>query len=370
MRALTERVSVNYRDLVAAQTSSADIPVERLSPVFKAVREFPSARSAIAAALSDAGLGTNDRVLIPGYTCHALVAAVKQVATPVFIDIDPSELNMDLSALAEAAPTASAVIPVHLFGNVIDMTAVSKIAEKHDLVVIEDAAQAIGATIDDPTVAANSDYCVFSFRFSKEVTSHVGGLLLGDEFSESDPAPPDRSAPLKLALVSVIDSMLATLPGGIYEPIRRRLLDPLFRATAETVGDEGPRSLSEFQRSLVAIQLERLSDRVETRREHAQRYGRMLSGPVSTPPESPKHTYFRYSVLVPANRRDQICQTMRRNGIGVSTMYSYCVAPTGECENAEQVARRVINLPIHADLTKRDIKHISSTFNRVVQGQT
>lgn len=369
MKALTEHITVGYRDLLTTAIDSNAFlsPAGLVDSAFETAIEFPSGRSAIVAALTDAGFDKEDRVILPGYTCHALVAAVQEVATPMFIDISLDEFTMDLTKLEDAAKDASGVVPVHLYGNPMDMETVQDIADEHDLVIIEDAAQALGAATVDSTVGQASDYCVFSFRFSKEVTTHVGGLLLGDTLQFKKTSSPDRFAPVKFAMVKTTNTILETLPGPIYESLRRTVMDPLFRSTAETINETDPRPFSTYQRRLLSIQLDGLSERVQTRRKHAHTYSQGLSGPICTPSESPDHTYFRYPVLVPGDARDDICRELRRKGVGVSTMYSYSVSPPGTCENAEEAARRMVIPPVHAALSERMVKRIMTAFNEVVE---
>ncbi|MXR19471.1 DegT/DnrJ/EryC1/StrS family aminotransferase [Halobacterium bonnevillei] len=370
MRAVTEWIPVGVRDIWEA-TSDDECPtapvVDRIEANVTSEMAFPTARAALVAALTDAGLNADDEVVLPAYTCHALVSAVEAVATPRFVDIEPTSFTMDLDALAAVAPTAVAVVPVHLFGALVDMSRIREIAEQHDLVVIEDAAQALGAAVSTSTVGSHSDYCVFSFRFSKEVTTHKGGLLVGSDIGPLTPTSPDYTAIPRLAATKVADGALGVIPGRVYEQLRRQVLDPFFTSTAAVIGETAPRPLTPAQRRLLDRQLAELADRVQTRRDHARRYAMNLEGPIQMPVDSPNHTYFRYPVLVPPEQRANICRALRRKGVGVSTMYDYTVAPEGEADIAERVAASVVNLPVHAGLDTSTVERISTVFNRVIK---
>lgn len=370
MRALTEHVPVGFREILTAITGDVAIqdPVsEHIEAGFETATYFPSARAALVAALRDAGLSADDTVIIPAYACHALASAVESVATPQFVDVDSETYNIDLDEVRAVAATADAIVPVHLFGLPVEMTAVRRIADIHDLVVIEDAAQALGAALTDTSVGTYADYCVFSFRFTKEVTTYKGGVLLSDGAEVTTTVEPNRTAPLALGAVKSFNATFSALPGPAYEPIRRCLLDPLFRSTAETVGTTGSRQLTTFQARLLETQLDELPARVPQRRSYAARFDRGIEGPVTLPTDPGAHTYFRYPVLVDSGDKSRICRTLRSRGIGVSEMYSYTLAPSGEYPIAADLADRVMDLPVHAGLRTSDVEYIISVFNEVVE---
>lgn len=370
VRAVTEWIPVGVRDIWEA-TSDGKAPETPVTDHIEANDTsgvtFPTARAALIGAFSDAGLDADDEVILPAYTCHALVSAVEAVATPRFVDVEPTSFTMDLDALSSAASAASAVVPVHLFGKLVDMSRIREIADRHNLIVIEDAAQALGAAVTTTMVGSYADYCVFSFRFSKEATTYKGGLLIGADIDETNTLPPDRTAMLRLLATKVMGSTLSMIPGHMYEPLRRQLLTPFFTSTAADIGQTEPRPLTPAQRRLLDQQLSELAGRVETRREHAMQFAKNLQGPIQTPVEDSNHIFFRYPVLVPQEHRSTICRSLRQAGVGVSTMYDYTVAPNGEAENAEQIAARVVNLPIHAGLDRSRVEKISTIFNQVVE---
>lgn len=372
MKALTEHIPIGYRDLLASPNTTAhNHPVAKLvDSSFDSIIEFPSGRSAIVAALTDAGLDKDDRVILPGYTCHALVAAVEEVATPIFVDISLDDFTMDISKLKEAARDATCIVPVHLYGNPMDMEAVGEIANENDLVVIEDAAQAIGAATVNSTIGKFSNYCIFSFRFSKEVTTYRGGILLGGTSEFTTRSPPEPFVPVKLAAIITANKIFEKLPGTIFEPFRRGVIDPLFRTTGATIKTTRPRRFSKFQRRLLIRQLKGVCERIQIRRKHAHNYTKGLSDPIRTPSGDSNHTYFRYPVLVPEHARDVIHRSLLRKGIGVSTMYSYSVSPTGMCENADEAAQRVLILPVHASISDNKIQRIINIFNKVTKDHT
>lgn len=143
---------------------------------------LPSCTSAIHLALLAYGVGPGDEVIVPDITWIATAAPIRYVgATPIFADID--EVTWCLSAEALEAcitPRTRAVIPVDLYGGMPDMTAIRRIAAQHGILVIEDAAEAIGSKFHDRRAGSLGDVGVFSFHGSKTLTTGEGGMLVTD----------------------------------------------------------------------------------------------------------------------------------------------------------------------------------------------
>ncbi|RVX40042.1 dTDP-4-amino-4,6-dideoxygalactose transaminase [Nonomuraea polychroma] len=132
------------------------------------------------AALRGLGVGAGDEVIVPAYTFVASATAVLLAgATPVIADVDPVDLHLSASA-AEAAvtPRTAAIMPVHLAGSPADMDALNAVAARHSLAVVEDAAQAHGATYRGRPIGGLGDAGVYSFQSSKAMTAGEGGLIV------------------------------------------------------------------------------------------------------------------------------------------------------------------------------------------------
>ena len=138
---------------------------------------------ALYCALSAAGVGPGDEVIVPGYTFMATAAAVLQCgALPVLADIDPLTFNFAPAAAAAAVTTnARAIMPVHIGGNPADMEAFKQLGIQHDIAIIEDAAQAPGAIYGGKKVGAQGKAGCFSFQSSKNMTAGEGGILLTND---------------------------------------------------------------------------------------------------------------------------------------------------------------------------------------------
>ncbi|MFB0517640.1 MAG: DegT/DnrJ/EryC1/StrS family aminotransferase [Candidatus Neomarinimicrobiota bacterium] len=138
---------------------------------------------ALVAALKALGVGSGDEVIVPAYTFLASATATLFTgATPVFADIDARTFNLNpRDAARRITPRTKAIMPVHVGGNPADMDAISDLAQKHRLAVIEDAAQAHGAIYNGTKVGSIGDVGCFSFQSSKNITSGEGGILLTND---------------------------------------------------------------------------------------------------------------------------------------------------------------------------------------------
>lgn len=135
--------------------------------------------SALHLALVSAGIGEGDEVIIPDFTFVATANAVSYTgAKPVMVDIDPESLCMDPGRISEAVTAKTkAIMPVHIFGHPADMNSINVVAREHGLFVIEDAAEAHGAQIDNRKVGSLGDCAAFSFYGNKIITTGEGGMI-------------------------------------------------------------------------------------------------------------------------------------------------------------------------------------------------
>lgn len=134
-------------------------------------------------ALAALGIGKGDEVIIPSFTMIATAFAVCYVgAMPVFVDADKDTWNIDVNRIEEKITSRTkAIIPVHIFGNPCDMDAIVDIAKRHNLYIVEDAAEAHGATYHGKKVGSFSDIACFSFFANKNVTTGEGGMCVTND---------------------------------------------------------------------------------------------------------------------------------------------------------------------------------------------
>ncbi len=142
-----------------------------------------SGAAALEVALKAAGVGPGAEVIVPAYTFIATANAPLLLgAVPVFCDVDPDTLNLDVGALqALITPRTRAIIPVHFAGRAADMESVLSIARAHQLFVLEDAAHAHGAAWKDSGLGSIGDAGAFSFQFSKNLTAGEGGMIITND---------------------------------------------------------------------------------------------------------------------------------------------------------------------------------------------
>lgn len=142
-----------------------------------------SGTAALHIALHELGIGPGDEVIVPALTFIASVNPVMYVgATPVIVDVDRETWNIDPKALEAAITTnTKAIIPVHLYGNPCDMDSIMTIAQKHNLLVIEDATESLGATFKGIQTGTFGDLGCFSFNGNKTITTGGGGVVVGSD---------------------------------------------------------------------------------------------------------------------------------------------------------------------------------------------
>ncbi|HEX8805453.1 MAG TPA: DegT/DnrJ/EryC1/StrS family aminotransferase, partial [Candidatus Aquilonibacter sp.] len=251
-----------------------------------------SGTDALHLALRALDIGPGDEVITSPFTFIATAEAISMVgATPVFADIDPQTFNVDPGAI-EAAITArtQAILPVHLYGNPAPMREILAIAERSGLAVIEDCAQAIGATIEGQPVGSFGDAGAFSFFPSKNLGAYGdGGMLLTSRKDIADRVRSLRSH------------------GGRVKYYHEEL---------------GVNSrLDELQAAILRVKLSHLDAWIERRREIARAYSEALREDVTVPEETPgaRHVYHQYTVRLPERNAAQ--SSLAARGIGTMVYY-------------------------------------------------
>ena len=286
------------------------------------------------------GVGSGDEVAVSSYSWPASANAISLTgAKPVFVDIEPDTFNIDPNALSAALSRHSvrAVMAVHAFGGMADMLRVNEIADRAGVLVVEDAACALGASVHGRSAGAWGIASCFSFHPRKAVTTGEGGAI------------------------STNDARIARR----VRALRNHGQDPE-AATPDFIMPGYNLRLTEFQAVLGTGQLKRWSDIIAARRRTAQRYDNLLASVAVTVPralELASHTYQSYVVLLPkeaASRRGAIVSGMRDHGIEV-TIGTYHIPLTtyyrqqygyrvGHFPVADDVAARALALPLHSKL--------------------
>jgi dTDP-4-amino-4,6-dideoxygalactose transaminase len=236
-----------------------------------------SGTDALHIAVKALGIGKGDEVITTPFTFFATVEAVLyEGATPVFVDIDPDTFNIDVDRIEEkVTKKTKAIVPVHMFGLPVQMDRVMGIAQKHGLRVIEDCAQAFGASLDGKKVGSFGEFGCFSFYPSKNLGAvGDGGLMTLKDAGLAD-------------LVMKIRNHGSA---GFY--------------VHDIVGLNS--RLDELQAAILLVKFKRIDEYNRKRREKAAIYTELLSGRFKCPSEGPgrHHVYHQYTIMSP--RRDAI----------------------------------------------------------------
>jgi dTDP-4-amino-4,6-dideoxygalactose transaminase len=293
-----------------------------------------SGTDALLLSLRALNVGSGDEVITSTFTFFATAGVISRLgAKPVFTDIDRQTFNIDPDCLARAITKKTrAIIPVHLYGQIAEMDEISAIAKKHNLHIVEDAAQAIGAAYRGKKAGSFGTTACFSFFPSKNLGAY------GDA-----------------GFIVTNDDELADL-------IRRlRVHGAKPKYYHSMVGYNS--RLDTIQAAVLMVKLKYLPDWHEARRERAARYDRLLEGiqQITTPvvSEHNYHIYHQYTVV--AEDRDSLKDFLKSREIGIDTYYPIplhlqdCYKELGyrrgDMPVSESLSKKVISLPIFPELT-------------------
>jgi dTDP-4-amino-4,6-dideoxygalactose transaminase len=309
-----------------------------------------SGTAALHLAVKAAGIGAGDEVLVPANTYIATAFGVSYTgARPVFVDADPVTYTIDpVQAAASITSRTRAIMAVHLYGQPADMDALGRLADKHGLRVIEDAAQAHGARFGDRRVGTLGDAAAFSFYPGK----NLGAVGDGGALTTND------------------DDLAAGARQLRYMGQRTKYVH-------EIVGYQD--RLDELQAALLAVKLRRLDAWNAQRREQAAWYGELLAGtPLELPVERPgrEHVYHLYIVRAP--RRDALKAFLAERGIGTAIYYPIPVHlqgayadlgyEPGAFPETERAVAETLALPVFPGYTRDTIEYVAESVTAFYAG--
>jgi dTDP-4-amino-4,6-dideoxygalactose transaminase len=304
-------------------------------------------------ALEVAGVGPGDEVITSPFTFAATVnAALRSGATVRFADIAP-DFTIDPEAVAGLiTPRTKAVVPVHLYGLVADMAPIMVLAGEHGLTVVEDAAQAHGASVDGRR-AGSFGIGSFSFYATKNVAAGEGGLM-----TTSDDEVAHRVRLLRNQ--------------GMVERYRYEVVGRNLRMT-------------DLQAAVAIPQLERLADINAARQANAEQLTKLLAGQADlTIPEVPAgrvHVWHQYTVLLPDTAdRARVQERMRASGVDSGVYYPslawdypiYREHPGVVADDtpvAREAARHCLSLPVHPGLADADLEQVAAGLLEALQAE-
>ena len=317
-----------------------------------------SGTDALVLALKALDIGAGDEVITSPFTFFATAEAIVAVgAKPVFVDIDPRTFNIDADKIESAiTKNTKAIMPVHLFGQMADMPAILAIAQKHDLKIIEDCAQAIGAKISVKREAKSEkekreneikfagtmgDAGCFSFFPTKNLGAcGDGGMVATDN---------DEVA----AKIKMIKSH-GSSPEDKYKNL--------------AIGVNS--RLDAIQAAILSVKIKYLDQWNSQRAANAAIYNKELAGAgdIQTPPVAPKNNHVYHQYTIRTSRRDDLAKYLKSQGIPTMVYYpiplhlqpalAHLGHKPGDLPESERVSTQVLSLPIYPELLLSDIDAI------------
>ena len=310
-----------------------------------------SGTTALHLALVSLGIGPGDEVIVPTLTFVATANAVRYTgATPVFVDSELDTWNIDPARIADGiTPHTRAIIPVHVYGHPADMQPILELARKHNLFVIEDAAEAHGAEYKGKRVGSLGLLNTFSFYGNKIITTGEGGMLTTDDDGLAEHA----------------------------RFLRDHAMSPEKRYWHTEVGYNY--RITNLQAAVGVAQMERIDEFIQRKRWIAQAYNDYLHNipGIILPPEASwaRSVYWMYSVLFtdefPINR-DEAGRQLKQQGIDNRPFfYPIHIMPPYQQDldlpNAIYLSQHGINLPSAATLTEEDIQRVTSAIRKMTE---
>ncbi len=290
------------------------------------------------------GVGRGDEVITSPFTFQATINAILHVgAVPVFVDIDPATFNIVPSLVEDAVTSKTrALLPVHLFGHPCDLASLREIARARSIVLIEDAAQAIGASFNGEPIGRTGTAC-FSLYATKNITTGEGGMIVTDQKSVAESA---------------------------------RMLRSHGARARDDFGAAGFNyRMSEVQAAIGRAQLRRLDSYTEARRRNARYLGEGLSS-IETPAEMSwaRHAYHHYCVRTGSQKeRAKLQERLAAASVDTAIFYEkpayaheYLRASLGRSyalHETERACAELVALPVHPGLAKSDLDRIVAAAN-------
>lgn len=298
------------------------------------------------------GIGPGDEVIMPTLTYIATANAVRYCgATPVFVDSDAETFNIAPAEIEKKiTENTKAIMPVHLYGLPADMDAICKIADKHNLVVIEDAAEAHGAEYNGKKVGSIGKVASFSFFGNKIITCGEGGMI-----TTNDKALYEKMKLLKSQGVSAKKRYWHDIVGYNYR-------------------------MTNMQAAVGLGQLENIDWHLKQRKRIADLYKKYLLDipeyvSLQAEPENCRHVFWMSNIVLTdkvSKSRDQVMAEMEDREIEMRPIFypMHIIPPyydeSVDCPAAEKIAARGISLPSHALLTEIDIEYICDSLKDII----
>ena len=312
------------------------------------------------------GIGPGDEVIIPAMTfCATANAIIHTGAKPVFVDVKKSTMNIDPVFIEKAiTKKTKAIIPVHFAGRPCEMDQILKIAKKHKLLIIEDAAHAIGAEYYNKKIGNIGDATCFSFYVTKNITTAEGGMIITNNKNFAD----------KIKIYSL---------HGLTKDAWNRYSDEGYKHY-QVVYSGFKYNMTDIQASLGIHQMKKIKKYQKIRDKYWKMYNEGLSGLPLTLPAPPEkntiHAKHLYTILLDLDilkiSRDEFMEKLYQKGIGTGVHYiALNLHPyyqkmlgykKGDFPNAEYISERTVSLPFSPKLTPKDVNRILGKVKNIL----
>jgi dTDP-4-amino-4,6-dideoxygalactose transaminase len=338
------KVMASQRFVLGSEGAALESEIAELCGVKHGVG-VASGTDALILALRAAGVGAGDEVILPPFTFVATGSAVSALgATPVFADIQPDTFNIAADEIAKhVAPRTRAILVVHLYGLAADMDAIRETAKCHAIPIVEDNAQAIGATYKGKPTGALGDVACISFYPTKNLGAYGDAGMMVTNSAEMD--------------------------------ARLRTLRNHGQTSRYTSAEPGWNSrLDEIQAAILRVKLRYLREWEGSRRSHAAMYAELLEPvkAVRTPhiPAGYEHVFHQYTIRVP--RRDELQKFLNERKIGnavyypvplhLQPIYAKLGHGRGAFPEAERAADEVLSLPMFPELREEQVQRVAEAI--------
>ena len=301
-----------------------------------------SGTAALHAALMALNITSGDEVIVPANTFFATPEAVSLTgATPVFVDCEPNYYNIDHRKIERSiTDDTKAIIAVHLYGQPAQLDTIKKIAEKHNLLLIEDSAQAHISVYKDKSVGTYGVCGCFSFYCGKNLGAYGegGAIITNDE--------------------DLYKKMMMIRDHGMSQKYNHEIIGHNYR-------------MAGFQGAILDVKLKYLDEWTDTRRKNADLYRKYLSNceEIVLPEEMPdaKHVYHLF--VIRTQKRDELMNFLKENQIytgmhypipcHLQKAYDFLGYKKGDFPNSEKYANEILSLPMSEQLKEEEIKYVS-----------
>jgi dTDP-4-amino-4,6-dideoxygalactose transaminase len=316
-----------------------------------------SCTGALHIALLALGIKPGDEVITTPMTFVATSLAIMETgATPVFVDVEPDTGNIDVSRVEAAiTPRTRAILPVHLYGQMVDLRALRTIADRHKLRIVEDAAHCVEGSRDGVRPGQLSDAACYSFYATKSITSGEGGAVATD-----DPRLAETMRLLRLH--------------GVTKTAFDREREGFQHWDTALLGWKY--NMDNIQAAILLPQLERIDADWRQREILASRYVERLSGvaglELPATRKGVRHAHHLFTVWIKGGQRDAVVRELR--GVGISAMVNYEAfhdhtlfrerlgTKAGDHPNAERIGAETLSLPLHARLAIEAVDDVADAL--------